>query len=336
MQTHAPKIVFFGIDSLFSGILLQALVRSELKPLLVVDGIEHPQHRRSAIFRNYPCQIHGLTKIGRSLGLNRAHKPTDKSTSDANLVELAHAANIDALVVSDVDALRFRAKIQSLQPDFFVVAGFPSLLSSNVLALAGREGLNVHPGKLPSQRGPAPLFWALKSGASHIAYTVHILDDGEDTGDIVGEGDFELQPGLHGRDIHKQCALAASPHLVRSARALWAGDLVRTKQSRIGVARCPRPEYRDNLLDPTISAEQVYSFVCACIDAYPIFAECGGDRFFIKAAHGYSMDDDLPCEFMLSGDELLLRCQPGVVRLSLKPNGGAVFSSEYREKPQAS
>ena len=318
------------MDSLFSTVLLKAICTAQLKPVLVIDGISHPPNRRSSIVTPYSVKPKGFEAIKYFFGLKKKHEPSDIST-EANLVQAAHEYGIDSLVSSDCNALRTRARLQSVEADIFVIAGFPQLLKPSVLSLVQKGGLNVHPGKLPEQRGPAPLFWALKNGDSALNYTIHVVDEGEDTGDVVSSGSFSFEPGTPGRNLLQQCGLEAAPHLVRAVRGLWDGDLVRTRQTRIKAGRCPRPKYRDNLIDASMTAEQVFSFVGGCAGAYPIFAECGGDRFFIKNAASYSIENSLPCEFMLTGDRLLLRCHPGVVELTLRPKGGAVFSGEYIE-----
>jgi methionyl-tRNA formyltransferase len=329
MNNKKPTLVFFGMDSLFSGVLLRALCRAELTPALVINGVSQPRTRRSPIVRYFPVKPRGHEAVKSYLGLKRPHRLAANISSEANLIETAQQYRIDAVLTSDTNALRVRARLNALAPDLFVIGGFPSLLGPQVLQMAKRGGLNVHPGKLPQERGPAPLFWALKRGASSLSFAVHVLDEGEDTGDIISQGTYEFVPGTHGRDLLKLGALEAAPHLIRAVSNMWSGDIVRTPQPKVGVGRCPRPKYRDNLIDPSMSAEQVYNFVTGCAGVYPLFAECGGDRFFIQNASSYSMSDDLPCEFMLVGDRMLLRCYPGMVELTLKPDGGAVFSGEY-------
>jgi methionyl-tRNA formyltransferase len=179
---------------------------------------------------------------------------------------------------------------------------------------------------LPEERGPSPLFWTLKEGRTKVGFTVHVLDQGEDTGDIVSRGELSFLPGTPGLDILTQCAQAAAPQLVRALRGLLDGDLVRTPQGK--GTRQPRPEFRDGCIDTTKSAEQVFVFAGGCAASYSVFAEIAGDRFFIKRAISYDPNATLGLEFVLTGDRLILRCNPGVVELELKEEG-AIFSAEY-------
>lgn len=80
-----------------------------------------------------------------------------------------------------------------------------------------------------------------------------------------------------------------------------------------------------------MSAEAVYTFVAGCAGSYPVFVECGGDRFFVESAVSFDPSAALAFEYFLSGDRLILRCKPGVVELALKPEG-TLFTAEYEEE----
>jgi methionyl-tRNA formyltransferase len=249
---------------------------------------------------------------------------------DSDLSRAARALKIDTLRTTDANAARCRATIAGAAPDALVVAGFPHLLSPDVLKLAKNGGLNLHPGKLPEERGPSPLFWALREGKTQLDFTVHMLDAGEDTGDIISAGAVPFRPGTPGLDILTGCARAAAPQLVRALRGLLEGDLVRTPQSKSSAARRSRPTFRDGRIDATKSAEAVFTFAGGCAATYSIFVEVAGDRFFIRRAISYDPEAALAFEYALTGDRLLLRCNPGIVELELKEQG-ALFSAEYEE-----
>ena len=87
-------------------------------------------------------------------------------------------------------------------------------------------------------------------------------------------------------------------------------------------------------MNPNRRALEVFTYVAACADNYPLFVECGGDRFFIQGAVSYDEEATMAFEYLLTGDRLILRCEPGVVELALKP-GGALFTAEYTDEPAA-
>jgi methionyl-tRNA formyltransferase len=71
------------------------------------------------------------------------------------------------------------------RPDVLLTACFPWRVPAAWRAAAGLAALNVHPSLLPAYRGPAPLFWQMRDAEARTGVTVHHLDHGLDTGDIV-------------------------------------------------------------------------------------------------------------------------------------------------------
>lgn len=317
------RIVFFGLDGAFATTPLNALVSAELAPVLVVVGRER---------NSYHLRDTTLVRRARPGVWERMQsklRPPDRPRPGPNdLTSVAHGFGIDVLDTNAANVPRSVSTIASVKPDAFVVAGFPHLLSRTLLDVPRVGGLNVHPGALPAERGPAPLFWALKEGRTKVTLTIHILDAGEDSGDVVATVDVPLEPGVTSGELLARLGQASAPLLVRSVRALLAGDIVRTPQAKGDFRRRRRPRFRDGKLDATRSAEEVYTFVTACADRYSLFAECGGDRFFVSRAVSYDLEASLDFEFVLTGDRLILRCEPGIVELELKEDG-ALFTAEY-------
>lgn len=290
-----------------SRIPLSRLVASALRPRLVIEG---------------------RTEEGRPSWVLRSKSPA-KTPSSPSLEDIASDAGIDFIGTNDANSARVRARIRAAKPDALLVAGFPHLLSAEVLALSSKGGLNLHPGALPEERGPAPIFWALKDGRTRFTYTIHMLEVGEDTGDIVSTGTTDDCEGLSMREILQQIAEGATPALIQSLRALLEGDLVRHHQpnATIPTSRCPRPSFRDGLIDPRRCAKDVFTFVRGCSEAHSLFVESGADRFFVRSASGYDSTGRLGFEYVLSGDRLYLKCDPGFVELELKKDG-ALFGAE--------
>lgn len=324
-MTNTPRLVYFGMHGVYSTTLLRALVASGLAPALVVVGVEKPRLLRGPLIRTLPARPTFWQRLG-------GHTPggTPAAPAVTDLAEVAHGAGIDVVLTDDPDVLPVRAEIHGAQPELLVVGGFPRLLSPRVLTLAPKGGLNVHPGRLPAERGPAPVFWALKAGRTRVGVTVHVLDAGEDSGDVISTAEVSFEPGTDGLDIHRRAAHAAAPLLVRAIRATLAGDVVRIPQPQAGRGRCPRPVFRDGHIDPGQRAVDVYTFVGGCARHYSLFVEIAGDRFFVKAALSYQVGGHLPSEYVVSANTLLLRCVDGVVELELKPEG-AIFSAEYSD-----
>jgi methionyl-tRNA formyltransferase len=83
--------------------------------------------------------------------------------------------------------------LRSLAPDVVVLGG-SRILKPHILRVPRIGVLNPHPGLLPAYRGVDVIPWALYNG-DPLGVTVHIVDPGIDTGDIVAQRRYELRPG---------------------------------------------------------------------------------------------------------------------------------------------
>ena len=75
-----------------------------------------------------------------------------------------------------------------------VLAGYMAILTPGFLARFPRAVLNVHPSLLPAFPGIGSVEQAVAYGVQVFGVTVHLVDEGVDTGPIVLQGAVEL-PG---------------------------------------------------------------------------------------------------------------------------------------------
>ncbi|HEY8577364.1 MAG TPA: formyltransferase family protein [Devosia sp.] len=79
----------------------------------------------------------------------------------------------------------FSQWLRQLRPDVLVVFSMSQLLPPEIFNLPPKGTINLHPSYLPEYRGPLPDFWQYRAFVPHAGVTVHYIDAGEDTGDII-------------------------------------------------------------------------------------------------------------------------------------------------------
>ncbi|WP_303310018.1 phosphoribosylglycinamide formyltransferase [Hymenobacter sp. BT730] len=108
--------------------------------------------------------------------------PTDSLSSQSR-----KRADFDAEVV-DI--------LNSYQPDYVVLAGYMRILSPTFIrAFAGRI-LNIHPADTHQHQGLHAYEWAFENQLPETKITVHLVDEGLDTGPILAQQTVDL----HGAD----------------------------------------------------------------------------------------------------------------------------------------
>jgi phosphoribosylglycinamide formyltransferase 1 len=79
--------------------------------------------------------------------------------------------------------------------ELVVCAGYMHLLRPAFLARFPGRVVNVHPAPLPAFPGAHPLEDLLAAGASATAATVHFVDEGVDTGEVIASEPVPVLPG---------------------------------------------------------------------------------------------------------------------------------------------
>ncbi len=84
--------------------------------------------------------------------------------------------------------------VRALEPDLLVLAYVTQFVPGRLIRLARRGGINYHPSLLPKYRGGTAINWAIIRGERETGVTIHWLDEGVDTGDILLQRKVEIGP----------------------------------------------------------------------------------------------------------------------------------------------
>ena len=90
---------------------------------------------------------------------------------------------------------KFVEILRSENVDLVVLAGFMRIVGPVFLAAYPRRIINVHPSLLPKYRGANAAAQALAAGDQMTGCTVHYVDAGVDTGEIIAQREVPVEPG---------------------------------------------------------------------------------------------------------------------------------------------
>lgn len=99
--------------------------------------------------------------------------------------EVADKFNLNLYEEKNINDQNFLNKIKSLNLDLIVCVNFDQILKKDIINLPTIGCINTHASLLPKYRGRAPLNWAMINGEKYSGVTVHFIDEGIDTGDII-------------------------------------------------------------------------------------------------------------------------------------------------------
>jgi phosphoribosylglycinamide formyltransferase-1 len=112
------------------------------------------------------------------------------------------------------------AAVVTHRPDLVVSAGFMKILAPGFLAEIGCPMVNTHPALLPAFPGPHPVVDTLAYGVKVTGATVHLVDDGVDTGPVLAQAPVEVRPGDTVDELHERIKTEERRLLVGTVAAL--------------------------------------------------------------------------------------------------------------------
>ena len=183
--------------------------------------------------------------------------------------DLAEEFQVPLHKVKSTKDMQVVQSIKSFNPDLIVMISWSQILPKEVVQCPPLGCLNIHYSLLPKRRGGAPLFWTIYDGLEKSGITLHYVDEGIDSGDIVGQVEFEISPSdTCGTLLDKIVKLA--PRLLEEyLDSIERGDAPRRKQDESEVTHTPRRKPEESEINWEMSDEQLWRFIRALAPPYP-------------------------------------------------------------------
>jgi len=94
---------------------------------------------------------------------------------------------------TDAYGERLLAAFEHYAPDYIVLAGFMRYLSAAVVGRYPGRILNIHPADTCAYQGPNGYGWAFRAGLATTRITVHRVDAGIDSGEVLARAEVDLR-----------------------------------------------------------------------------------------------------------------------------------------------
>jgi phosphoribosylglycinamide formyltransferase-1 len=101
-----------------------------------------------------------------------------------------------------------REAVRSHNPDWVLSAGFMRILSPEFLEAFPNRVINTHPALLPAFPGAQAVRDALAYGAKVTGATMHLVDEGTDTGPVLAQQAVEVKDGDTEESLHERIKVA--------------------------------------------------------------------------------------------------------------------------------
>jgi methionyl-tRNA formyltransferase len=141
------------------------------------------------------------------------------------------------------------------QPDIIVCAYYARLFPPELLQLARRGAINVHPGKFPRYRGPMPTPWYILNGETTFGVGILQIDEGIDSGPVFVQREYPIPDDETGYGLLRRTMHAAAELYREYFDVIVRGEIIAQPQ-RGEPLLCPRIE-RQYHVDWSLPAEMI-------------------------------------------------------------------------------
>ncbi len=130
------------------------------------------------------------------------HPPATRTYGDEirSAVELDDESVFDGSRLRDPDVVEAIAR---LKPDLGLSLLFDFILRKPLLDVFPAGVINLHPGYLPFNRGQYPNVWSIVD-RTPAGVTLHHIDEGVDTGDIIAQQRVDVNPSDTGETLYRK------------------------------------------------------------------------------------------------------------------------------------
>lgn len=155
--------------------------------------------------------------------------------------------------------------IFSTKIDLLIVASFPQLIPENIIKYPAFGSINVHPSILPKFRGSHPINWALIKDETVTGVTIHFLDKGMDTGDIITQISTPITNFDTVNTIKDKLFTLAADLLVDSVKKIIKlnGKVERIKQNHQNRSFAPKRKPKDGIIDWSKDSREIFNLIRA-------------------------------------------------------------------------
>ena len=184
-------------------------------------------------------------------------------TEDVNLKNFSQKYNIDYLCPVKINSTEFISKSTAYECDLFVSMSFNQIFRNEIINVPKLGVINCHAGSLPFYRGRNILNWALINDEKEFGITVHYVDEGIDTGDIINQETYQIDDNDDYSTLLDIAYIECSNILVQTIKEIQAGTSKRVKQETIHPVGfyCGKRGIGDEIINWNQNSRDLFNFI---------------------------------------------------------------------------
>jgi methionyl-tRNA formyltransferase len=219
--------------------------------------------------------------------------------------------------------------LRDYRPDGLLLAAYGQLVPPDLLALAPRSALNVHPSLLPRHRGPAPIVGTILAGDNEAGVTLMVMTPELDAGPVAAQWRMPLSGRERGDELETVLANLAGERVPEMLEA-WSDGRLKAAPQDSSQATYTRVLTRaDGKIDWTQPAEQIDRQVRALQPWPGAWTTRDGLRLHVRRAHPRDEETDAAPGTVLPDRPVRVATGRGVLVLeAVQPEGRGQMTAD--------
>ena len=286
------KVIFAGTPD-FAAAALKAIAAAGFEIPLVLTQPDRPKGR----------------------GMQLAPSPVKQAALELGL----HVAQPEKLR-NNAEALQM---LKGVDADVMVVAAYGLILPQDVLDTPKHGCLNIHASLLPRWRGAAPIQRAIEAGDAETGVCIMQMDIGLDTGSVVSEHRYAIQPTDTANEVHDALMNLGAAAIVADLQQLKTeGRLKSVKQPEEGVTYAHKLSKEEARINWSESAAVIERKIRAFNPVPAAWVEYQGKPMKIWRAEVVAQQGRAGEVLFCSSDGLIIACGENALKITeLQPSG---------------
>lgn len=255
--------------------------------------------------------IEEIYRIGGDLDLLitlNDEKAKDKS-GRIYLDEIAAEHNAPLLKINNINDRTVIETLQERKIDWLFIIGWSQIAKPELLRTPKYGCIGMHPTLLPKGRGRAAIPWAILKGLDETGVTIFKLDEGVDTGEIIGQAVIKIGDKTTATELYEK----VNKMHIKLISEYWSdivnNNITLTRQNEAEATEWPGRKPADGEIYSSMTMDEAGRLVRAVTHPYPGAFYKDGNRTVrvwsagtsakngdIKLADGYLVPVDFEIE----------------------------------------
>ncbi|HHU75017.1 MAG TPA: methionyl-tRNA formyltransferase [Clostridiales bacterium] len=185
------------------------------------------------------------------------------------LDDIAKKYKVPLLKINNINDLEVIEALKKHEIDWLFIIGWSQIAKKAVLGTPSKGCIGMHPTLLPVGRGRAAIPWAILKGLKQTGVTMFKLDEGVDTGDIIGQGIIEMDENTTATELYKKVNDMHISLISKYWDDIVNNSITLTKQDESLATEWPGRKPEDGEIFPNMTMDEADQLVRAVTHPYP-------------------------------------------------------------------